>query len=97
MRSLLSAVIGMTFFAAGAAIAADGEAVYNASCAACHKILKPKFGDKSAWEPLIKQGEDALATSVIKGKGAMPARGGKPGLSDDDIKAAVGYMVNAVK
>ena len=97
MRSLLSVVIGMTFFAAGSAIAADGEAVYNANCAACHKILKPKFGDKAAWEPLIKQGEDALVASVIKGKGAMPPRGGKPALSDDDIKAAVGYLVNAAK
>jgi len=78
--------------AAGAAQAADGQAVYNSSCAACHNFMKPKIGDKDAWAPLIKQGTPAMVASVIKGKGAMPARGGKPSLSDDDITAAVEYM-----
>jgi cytochrome c5 len=39
---------------------------------------------------------DALYGAVIKGKGAMPAKGGSPA-SDDDIKAAVQYMVAAAK
>jgi cytochrome c5 len=99
MRHVLisSAIAGITLLIAAPAVAADGEAAYNANCAACHKSLKPKLGDKAAWEPLLKQGEDALVASVIKGKGTMPPRGGKPKLSDDDIKAAVQYMVSKVK
>ncbi|MDE2134627.1 MAG: cytochrome c5 family protein [Alphaproteobacteria bacterium] len=83
-------VAGVLLVASGAQ-AADGQAVWDPNCAACHKMMAPKFGDKAAWAPLIKQGTDALVASVIKGKGAMPARGGKPTLSDADIKAAVEY------
>ncbi|MBC7719261.1 MAG: c-type cytochrome, partial [Chitinophagaceae bacterium] len=56
----------------------------------------PKFGDKAAWEPRIKTGLDMLTASVIKGKGAMPPRGGSAG-SDGEIRAAVEFMVNAAK
>lgn len=88
--------------AAGLAIAAtgalaDGQAVYTANCAACHKMMAPKTGDKAAWTPLIKQGVDALTASTIKGKGMMPPKGGHANLSDADIKAAVQYMVDKSK
>ena len=92
-----SAIAGIVLLIGAPAVAADGQASYNANCAACHNNLKPKLGDKAAWEPLLKQGEDALVASVIRGKGTMPPRGGKPKLSDDDIKAAVQYMVSKVK
>lgn len=95
MRGLIEA-LGLGFVAvvalSGAAWAADGEAVYNASCAACHNNMDPKLGDKDAWAPLIKEGNDALVASTIAGKGAMPPRGGA-NISDDDIKAAVQYMI----
>ena len=94
---LNSAIVGATLMIAVQAVAADGQAVYTANCGGCHNLLKPKLGDKAAWEPLIKQGENALVASVIKGKGAMPARGGKPALSDDDIKAAVEYIQSKVQ
>lgn len=45
----------------------------------------------------MKQGNDALVASVIKGKGAMPPRAGNSALSDNDIKAAVEYMIGQVK
>jgi cytochrome c5 len=83
--------------AASAAAAADGQAVYDANCAMCHKMMKPKTGDKAAWAPLISQGVDALTAATIKGKGAMPPKGGKPNLSDADVKAAVQYMVDKSK
>ena len=92
-----SAIIGTTLMIAVQALAADGQAVYTANCGSCHNVLKPKLGDKDAWAPLIKEGEDTLLAAVIKGKGAMPARAGKPALSDDDIKAAVEYMESKVK
>jgi cytochrome c5 len=88
------AAAGMLILCSGGAWAADGQAVFDQNCAACHKMLSPKFGDKAAWAPRIKLGADALVASVIKGKGGMPPRAGKPGLSDDDIKAAVEYVIS---
>jgi cytochrome c5 len=87
---------GLIIVANGAA-AADGQAVYEKNCAACHKMMAPKTGDKAAWAPLVKEGVDALTATTIKGKGMMPPRGGKPELSDADIKAAVEYMVEKSK
>ena len=79
---------------------ADGKAVYDTACAACHKdgvAGAPKSGDKAAWAARIKSGKDALYASAMKGKGAMPAKGGNASLSDADVKAAVDYMFAAVK
>ena len=81
------------------ASAGAGEALYKQACVACHAAGvagSPKFGDKAAWAPRIKTGLDMLTTSVIKGKGAMPPKGGSAA-SDADIRAAVEYMVNAAK
>lgn len=75
--------------------AADGKAVYDKSCAGCHAAMAPKTGDKAAFAPLIKQGVDAVAAVVIKGKGAMPPKGGAA--SDADVKAAVEYMFSKSK
>lgn len=85
--------------APAAAAGNNGEATYKASCVACHGAGvagAPKFGDKAAWAPRVKQGVPALYTSVLKGKGAMPPKGGS-GAPDADIKAAVDYMVSAAK
>ena len=81
------------------ASAGAGEALYKQACVACHAAGvagSPKFGDKEAWAPRIKTGLDMLTTSVIKGKGAMPPKGGSAA-SDVDIRAAVEYMVSAAK
>ncbi len=86
-----------TVVAAAQAPAALDREVYAQSCAACHNNLDPKLGDKAAWEPRMKQGDDALVAAVIQGKGLMPPRAGKPDLSDDDIKAAVEYIESKVK
>lgn len=81
----------------GGTVAADGKAVYDKACAVCHKAVPPKLGDKKAWEPLAKQGTDALVATVVKGKGDMPPNGGSPSLSQADIKAAVEYMLSRVR
>lgn len=91
--------------ASTASVAADSGAdkiqtIYNASCAACHvsgAAGAPKQGDKAAWAPRIKNGNATLYASAIKGKGAMPAKGGNTSLSDDDVKAVVDYMVSQAK
>ncbi len=79
--------------------AGAGEALYKQACTACHVAGvagAPKSGDKAAWAPRIKQGIDALTASVIKGKGAMPPKGGSSA-SEADIRAAVEYMVSQAK
>ena len=76
-----------------------GEALYKQACVACHAAGvagSPKFGDKAAWAPRIKTGLDMLTASAIKGKGAMPPKGGSAA-SDADIRSAVEYMVSAAK
>jgi cytochrome c5 len=76
-----------------------GEALYKQTCVACHGagvLGAPKFGDKAAWAPRIKQGIDTLVQHAIQGKGAMPPKGGSSA-SDADVRAAVQYMVNAAK
>ena len=81
------------------AASGNGEALYKQVCTACHMQSvagSPKFGDKAAWAPRIKTGIDALTASVIKGKGAMPPKGGSAA-SEADIRATVEYMVNAAK
>jgi cytochrome c5 len=78
----------------------NGESTYKAVCTACHSAGvagAPKTGDKAAWAPRVKAGTAALYASAIKGKGAMPAKGGNVALSDADVKAAVDYMVAAAK
>jgi cytochrome c5 len=57
----------------------------------------PKVGDKAAWAPRIKQGIDTLHQSALKGKNAMPPKGGNASLSDADVMAAVDYMVSQAK
>lgn len=79
---------------------AKGQGVYQQSCAVCHTAGvagAPKLSDKGAWAPRLAQGKDALYAAAIKGKGAMPAKGGNPSLSDADVKAAVDYMVSQTK
>lgn len=82
--------------AAAAAGAKSGEQVFNATCTVCHTAGvagAPKVGDKAAWEPRLAQGMDALVNSSVKGKGAMPPKGGNTSLSDAEVKSAVQYML----
>jgi cytochrome c5 len=82
------------------AAAADGKAVYDKLCFACHAQSvagSPRLGDKEAWAPRLKQGADAMVQSVIKGKGAMPPKAGNPALTDAEIRAAVEFMASQSK
>ncbi|WP_313371733.1 c-type cytochrome [Achromobacter animicus] len=83
-----------------AAVNPAGEQLYKTACFACHATgvaNAPKFGDKAAWEPYIKTGMDAMVKVAMTGKGAMPPKGGAANASEDDIRAAVEFMVNAAK
>lgn len=77
-----------------------GQSVYTKSCAACHSsgvMGAPKLGDKAAWAGLITEGVDTLTHNAIKGEGKMPPKGGNMKLTDDEVKAAVAYMMEKSK
>ena len=74
------------------------EQVVSSACAACHNagvLGAPKTGDKGEWSKRLTAagGLDGLVGHAIAGKNQMPARGGNPDLSDDEIKAAVELML----
>lgn len=82
---------------ASAADLATGEKVYGANCVSCHGAAvlgAPKLGDKPSWTPRIAKGAAALHTSAIDGFKMMPPRGGNASLKDDEVKAAVDFMVS---
>jgi len=79
---------------------AKGKEIYQHTCFACHDTGAagaPKLGDKEAWAPHLAEGLDHLVEIAIAGEGAMPPRGGNPDLSDDDIRAAVTYMLDQAR
>jgi len=81
--------------AAGGAVR-SGKETFQSVCFACHgtgAAGAPKFGDAAAWAPRIKQGIDTLLNHAINGLRAMPPRGTCASCSDDDLKAAIEYMV----
>jgi cytochrome c5 len=76
-----------------------GKALYTQVCQACHAagvLGAPKFGNKADWAPRLKDSMDTVYNYALHGKGQMPPKGGS-NASDDDVKAAVDYMVNAAK
>jgi cytochrome c5 len=73
------------------------EAIVQNQCASCHKDGKdgaPKIGDRNAWTQRMSKGLDMLVANAVHGHGPMPARGGMPELSSQDIRGAVIYMFN---
>jgi len=78
----------------------SGKEVYESTCAACHAGTlpgAPALGKADDWAPRIAKGMDTMYTHAIEGfqgeGGMMPAKGGNMSLSDDEVKAAVDYMV----
>lgn len=82
---------------------AIGKSVYGKVCSLCHAANvggAPKPGDKADWEPRLATGRETLYKHALEsytgGKGFMPARGASPSLTDDEVKAAVDYMVDKI-
>jgi len=98
MKLAMTGIAALTLsLSASQVAAADGKAVYDKHCAACHKAMPtaPKLGDKAKWGPLIKKGSAALTATVMKGKPPMPPKGGAK--NEAEVKAAVQYMIDAAK
>ena len=83
----------------GVVTAADirsGKEVYDASCGGCHAsgvLGAPKLGDNQDWGNREQQGFEVLLTHALKGFKNMPAKGGNPTIKDQEVEAAVKYML----
>ena len=86
---------------AAAPAARSGEAVYNTTCKTCHAgtlPTAPAMGDAAAWAPRAEKGIDALLTSAVSGTAnGTPAKGLCMDCSDDELKAAIQYMLDNSK
>jgi len=96
---LLGSLLAAAAHAAPAA-AASGKDVYEAKCALCHAnglAGAPKLGDSAAWAPRVRGGAASLYRNALQGTPrGMPAKGGDLRLADEDVRAAVDYMLQAV-
>jgi cytochrome c6 len=89
---------GMIAVCSSSAAAQDAATTYKAKCAMCHGAdgKGGKMGTRDFGSADVKAETDAQLTDIItKGKGKMPAYGGK--LSDDDIKGLVTYVRSLAK
>jgi len=95
---LVAAILCMATVAS--ADTTKGQGIYMNFCASCHAggiAGAPKTGDVTAWQPRIAKGEAAVISNAIKGfqgaSGFMPARGGNSALTDEEVTAAVLFML----
>jgi len=75
----------------------SGEEVVKSVCAMCHAaglMESPKIGDHAQWAPRIAQGYETLVKHAIEGIRNMPAKGGNPALTDNEVAGAVAFMAN---
>jgi cytochrome c5 len=80
------------------AAATPASKLYTEVCSACHATgvaNAPKFGDRAAWAPLIKEGQAVLTAHAWVGVRGMPAKGGRPDLSLEAFSGAVAHMARA--
>lgn len=77
----------------------DGESIYSNVCSACHEsgaAGAPVRGAEDAWSDRVEKGFATLLDHSINGFNAMPARGGNPDLSDEEVEAATAYLLEPV-
>lgn len=110
-KMLVASAVGslMMVFASGAMAAsakdiAHGKEVFGRVCFACHATGAagaPKVGDKAEWGPRIAKGLPTLLNHAENGftgkSGSMPPRGTCGDCSNDDLKAAIEYMISQAK
>jgi cytochrome c5 len=80
----------------------DGAVIYDNLCAGCHKsgaggaptLVASGMGARAG------KGKDMLYKHAIEGfqgaAGMMPAKGGNPALTDDQVKVAVDWMLEQI-
>jgi cytochrome c5 len=82
----------------------DGGTIYGNLCTGCHTagVNKAPQLVKAQWTARVAQGVDTLHAHAINGYngadgGVMPAKGGNPALSDEQVKATVDWMLTQLK
>ena len=77
-----------------------GQQIVESVCAVCHAtgmMDSPRNHNEADWAPRLEQGIETVYANAINGLNMMPARGGRPDLSDDEVKAAVDYMISDLR
>lgn len=76
----------------------DGEMIYGRVCAACHDagVAGAPTLERDSWNNRLDKEREELIASVVNGLGAMPPRAGRNDLSDEQIEAAVDYMLDQI-
>jgi cytochrome c5 len=75
-----------------------GEQLVNFQCVLCHgagMAGAPRIGDRRAWEKRLNEGEARLLRSATAGRGAMPPNGGLADVSEQELRAAIDYMLKS--
>jgi cytochrome c5 len=85
-------------FAGAVALAASGEAIYQAKCSSCHDSgagLAPRVSVREDWSAREARGRAAMYESALNGMPAtaMAAKGGYVELTDDEVRRTVDYML----
>ena len=77
-------------------VVVDGPTVYGGLCKTCHDAGvagAPITGSEDMATRLADKGLEMLVSNAINGINAMPARGGNPSLTDEQIRVAVEFML----
>jgi len=100
MRMTVATLLTILVTLAPAMAADDGATIFENECASCHSggfagwwRKAPDVNDPEAWGPLATKGSEALTLATINGIGEMPPRGRCDTCTDEQIKAAVDYMI----
>ena len=100
MRIIIATLFTLILTMAPALAADDGATVFEDACASCHTggfagwfRNAPDINDKEAWAPLLAKGAEALSAATINGIGEMPPRGRCDTCTDEQITAAVDYII----
>ena len=89
-----------TFGGSATGTADEGSDIYRQTCAICHAVGVPgvpKLGSREDWDTRLSAGRSELLRSVLRGKGAMPPKGGNASLSDVQASAALEYMLSRIE
>ena len=78
----------------------SGSDIYGTNCMACHTsgiAGAPMLGDAGAWTDRLTKGIETVYTNAINGINGMPARGTCMDCSDDEVIAAIDYILDNSK